>query len=455
MDESINIGLILESRSVANASHIEADLNWLSSLIDSRMKELLNTDRIGIAVGNNLSDLAPPAHSSLSSHYSSLIQEYDLIDEERLLLILALAPYIDPGLLDKLLQKDSSTDKINPLVGGMQSKQGRLFLPTIETFFFLAAGSDLQKRFMLMHLFEQEARLFKGRLLDFSETKEEVIYNTRLLVPTKECLTWCTTGTRYIPPFNNEFPAKEISTSLEWSDLILAPSTKSRLQELLNWLQFKNELYQSEYGKHLKPGYRVLFYGSPGTGKSLTASLLGKLTGVPVFRIDLSKIVSKFIGETEKNLARVFDKAEHANWILFFDEADALFGSRTQTSSSNDRYANQEVSYLLQRIEEYSGMVVLASNYFARRFNEMIHFPLPDLEERKTLWNSILPESVTLENELTVDLLAKTYKLSGAQINNVISKIAIRNIASNAAIIRHSDIRNAVAVELAKEGKTL
>ena len=460
MDESIDIELILDSRSMANASDIAADLDWLSSMIDIRMNELLHADEQKIPGGSNV--LAPPVHHSLPSHYGSLIREYNLVDEERLLLILALAPYIDPSLLDKLLQKDQPTDKINPLVGGMQSKYGRLFLPTIETFFFLAAGRDLQKRFMLMHLFEQEARLFKGRLLDYSESKEEAIFNARLISPTKECLTWCTTGTRYTPPFNNEFPAKEISTSLEWSDLILAASTKSRLQELLNWLQFKNELYQSEYGKHLKPGYRVLFYGSSGTGKSLTASLLGKVTGVPVFRIDLSKVVSKFIGETEKNLARVFDQAEHANWILFFDEADALFGSRTQTSSSNDRYANQEVSYLLQRIEEYPGMVVLASNFknnidtaFARRFNEMIHFPLPDAEERKALWNSILPDVVTLENELTVDFLAKTYKLSGAQINNVISKVAIQNIASKAVSITHSDIRNAVAIELAKEGKTL
>lgn len=461
MEESINIELILESRYAANASHIEADLNWLSSVIDMRMKELERTDQ-HVPENGNVNSLVPPLLNSLPSHYGSLIQEYALVEEERLLLILALTPYINTGLLDKLLLKDPSTDRINPLVGGMQAKYGRLFLPTIETFFFLAAGKDLHKRFMLMHLFEQDARLFKGRLLDFSETKGDVIFNTRLITPTKECLTWCTTGTRYVPPFNNEFPAKEISTSLEWDDLILAPSTKLRLQELLNWLQFKGVLYQSEYGKHLKPGYRVLFYGSPGTGKSLTASLLGKLTGLPVFRIDLSKIVSKFIGETEKNLARVFDQAEHANWILFFDEADALFGSRTQTSSSNDRYANQEVSYLLQRIEEYPGMVVLASNFknnidnaFARRFNEMIHFPLPDVEERKILWGSILPDNVTLENGLTPDVLAKTYKLSGAQINNVISKIAIQNIASNAAAITHSDVRNAVAVELAKEGKTL
>jgi len=462
MNEAINIELILENSSVANASHIKADLNWLSSIINNRVKELLNTEDKNPDAHIEFKALAPPILNSSPSHYGSLIQEYNLIPEERLLLVLALAPYIQPSILDKLLIKDKSIDKIHTQVGGMQSKYGRLFLPTVETFFFLATGNNLQKRFMLMHLFEQEARLFKGKLLDFSENKEEAIFNTRLINPTKECLTWCTTGTRYIPPFNNEFPAKEISTSLEWSDLILAPSTKTRLQELLNWLKHKNELYQSDFGKHLKPGYLVLFYGSTGTGKSLTASLLGKLTGVPVFRIDLSKVVSKFIGETEKNLARVFDKAEHQNWILFFDEADALFGSRTTTSNSNDRYANQEVSYLLQRIEEYPGMVVLASNFknnidnaFARRFNEMIHFPLPDVEERKTLWKSIIPESVELEENLTLDILAKTYKLTGAQINNVISKIAIQNIVAKRVSITHADIRNAIAIEFAKEGKTL
>src|SRR5690606_21590707 len=125
MDESINIGLILESRSVANASHIEADLNWLSSMIDLRMKELLSADEKKIPGDSNLNTLAPPELDLLPSHYSSLIQEYALIDEERLLLILALAPYVDPGVLDKLLLKDQSTDKISPLVGGMQSKYGR------------------------------------------------------------------------------------------------------------------------------------------------------------------------------------------------------------------------------------------------------------------------------------------------------------------------------------------
>ena len=112
----------------------------------------------------------------------------------------------------------------------------------------------------------------------------------------------------------------------------------------------------------LKAGYRTLFYGPPGTGKTLCATLIGKKNGMDVYRIDLSMIVSKYIGETEKNLANVFDQAENRNWILFFDEADALFGKRTSTNTSNDRHSNQEIAYLLQRIEDFPGTVVLATN---------------------------------------------------------------------------------------------
>jgi len=135
--------------------------------------------------------------------------------------------------------------------------------------------------------------------------------------------------------------------------------------------------------KKLKPGYRTLFYGPQGSGKKLTAVLIGKEFDKPVYKIDLSNLVSKYIGETEKNLRIIFDSAEGKEWILFFDEADALFGERTGVKDAHDRYSNQEVSYLLQRIEDYNGLVILATNMknnideaFIRRFNLIIRFPL-------------------------------------------------------------------------------
>ena len=182
--------------------------------------------------------------------------------------------------------------------------------------------------------------------------------------------------------FNADFPIQQVETTYEWDDLILPEQTMTQINELLAWLkQRKTLLDKWDMNKKLKLGHRVLFHGPPGTGKTLTAGLLGKYTGRDVYKIDLSAIVSRFIGETEKNLANLFAKAKNKDWILLFDEADALFGKRTTVQDSHDRFANQEVSYLLQRIEDYHGVVILASNstvniddVFIRRFHASVHF---------------------------------------------------------------------------------
>ena len=143
-------------------------------------------------------------------------------------------------------------------------------------------------------------------------------------------------------------------------------------------------LIEWQLNRYVSGGYRVLFHGPPGTGKSMTVRLLGKNSGRDVFRVDLSQVVSKYIGETEKNLSRIFDKAELRDWILFFDEADALFGKRTDIKDAHDRFANQEISFLLQRIEDFSGLVILATNLksnldeaFLRRFQSVVYFNVP------------------------------------------------------------------------------
>ncbi|MFM7461119.1 MAG: ATP-binding protein, partial [Burkholderiales bacterium] len=212
----------------------------------------------------------------------------------------------------------------------------------------------------------------------------------------------------------------------------------------------------------IKRGYRSLFYGPPGTGKTLTATLIGKNAGVDVYRIDLSMVVSKFIGETEKNLASVFDQAENKNWVLFFDEADALFGKRTQTSSSNDRYANQEVAYLLQRVEDFPGIVILATNMranideaFARRFQSMVHFPMPDAKQRKRLWETVLRDLKRLADDVNLDQLAEAYELSGGAIANVVRYGAISALQRGQTRIAYTDLQRGIAKELRKEGRTV
>ncbi|MGB5979407.1 MAG: ATP-binding protein, partial [Cyclobacteriaceae bacterium] len=221
-------------------------------------------------------------------------------------------------------------------------------------------------------------------------------------------------------------------------------------------------LYDWGMIRKLKPGYCALFYGPPGTGKSLTASLLGKRTGRDVYRIDLSKTISKYIGETEKNLAGIFDRAEHKDWILFFDEADALFGKRTNISDAHDRYANQEVSYLLQRREEYNGLVILASNLksnldeaFTRRFQAMIQFPMPQTAERLQLWEKGFSNKTVLESHEELQEIARSYELSGGSIINVIQHSSLMALRRGEHVIQTRDIMDGIKREYRKIGRTI
>ena len=182
---------------------------------------------------------------------------------------------------------------------------------------------------------------------------------------------------------SRDVPAEHLKTEMEWNDLVLNDHTMQAIRKIEQWVhQHSTGMDEWEMKDKRKSSYCALFYGPPGNGKTLTATLLGKYTNHDVYRIDLSKIVSKYIGETEKNLASLFERAENKNWILFFDEADALFGKRTEVRDSHDKYANQEVSYLFQRIESHSGLSILSTNLrnnideaFIRRFNAMIYFP--------------------------------------------------------------------------------
>jgi SpoVK/Ycf46/Vps4 family AAA+-type ATPase len=212
--------------------------------------------------------------------------------------------------------------------------------------------------------------------------------------------------------------------------------------------------------KHVGRGYKALFYGPPGTGKTLTATLLGQRTGLDVYRVDLSMVVSKYIGETEKNLGLIFDMAAERDWILFFDEADALFGTRTATSSAHDRYANQEVAYLLQRIEDCESLVILASNLrsniddaFFRRFQSAVGFAQPTVAERLQLWRNIL-SSLPLDGDVSAKALAREHELTGAAISNIARHAAILALRRGAVRLGAQDIQSAITAEMRKEGRT-
>jgi SpoVK/Ycf46/Vps4 family AAA+-type ATPase len=313
----------------------------------------------------------------------------------------------------------------------------------------------------VQRLLSSEHWFARRRVLWIDSVREgEPLMSGRLILD-PEIVELLTTGTVSLPRFSTGFPAEHVQTEMEWKDVVLHPATLRQIHEIEHWVHH-NETLRDEWGmgKRVKPGYRALFYGPPGTGKTLTATLLGKTTGRPVFRIDLSRVVSKYIGETEKNLAGLFHKAEHKEWILFFDEADALFGKRTDIRDAHDKYANQEVAYLLQRIESYAGLVILATNQrgnvddaFLRRFQASISFPLPQSEDRRAIWLRAFPPQITIHDDVDWRDIAIRYELTGAGIINVAHFCAIEALANGTQAVDRLALEAAILRELVKEGK--
>jgi hypothetical protein len=442
------------------AAALERELAWFEQALQARLAAYFDT-----AQGAATADLpAPPATTGDDEDaWSALLNEHRLAPPDRLLLMLALAPHLRPQLLDLLFVRNRNLDRGFTEFGGWKGKAHGGFLPTGETAAFLLGGEALARRFDAQQRLAAAAPLRRAGLLALEPPEPGEPLLAGALQPTPELLARLTTGQPHRPDQGPGFPARRLQTALSWSDLVLAPEVLDEVEAIAAWVRDGGRLLQ-DWGlaRAVKPGWRSLFHGPPGTGKTLTATLIGQAAGVDVYRIDLSLVVSKYIGETEKNLASVFDQAEHRGWVLFFDEADALFGKRTATSSSNDRYANQEVSYLLQRVEDFPGTVILASNLkanideaFARRFQSMVYFPLPDATQRLQLWQGLLPDASRLGGDVDLPALAAAHALSGGAIANVVRHAAVcAHRAGRAHIVGH-DLRRGVARELRKEGRTM
>jgi hypothetical protein len=382
---------------------------------------------------------------------------------EFITLLLALAPHLNSDFFDQILTKHFSEGNHFPAFGGVRGRNHRGILPTGETAQFILAGNEIQKRMVVQALFSSDHWFSTKNILKLEEVPEgEPLMSGRLILDS-EWLEKLTTGGISSPRFSTRFPAEQLTTSLTWEDLVLQSKTLTQIQELEIWANRHSNIKADwNLSRHLKPGYRALFHGPPGTGKTLTASLLGQSTGKPVFRVDLSMVISKYIGETEKNLAGLFDKASHKNWILFFDEADALFGKRTETRDAHDKYANQEVSYLLQRVENYPGLVILASNFrsnvdaaFARRFQSIIHFPFPKPEQRQQLWNKVIPKDITLDPAIDFKKIASQYELSGSNIVNIVQYCVIQFLEARKPFLSISLLMEGIRREYAKEERLI
>lgn len=395
------------------------------------------------------------------SPFVQFLRQHQPTFEEYIVLLLALVPHTQPQFLSDIMAEALPNGGDLPEFGGVKGTNHRGILPTGETAQFVLAGGDFTKRLQIQQLLGSDHWFAQQHILTLEPVREgEPAMSGRLLLDS-EIVELLTVGKVSLPRFSTDFPAERISTQLDWPDLVLHPNTQSHIEDLKNWMRWDNTLRQDyTLQKHLKKGYRVLFYGPPGTGKTLTASLLGKLANKEVFRVDLSQTVSKYIGETEKNLSKLFDKAENKDWILFFDEADALFGKRTDIRDAHDKYANQEVAYLLQRIESYNGLVILASNQrtnideaFTRRFQSIIHFPFPRADERLQLWVKAMPQRIHLADDVSWPQIASQFDLTGANIINVVHYVLISQLAENKKRVDYQLLERGIIRELVKEGK--
>ena len=256
--------------------------------------------------------------------------------------------------------------------------------------------------------------------------------------------------------------AVKIESRYAWDDLVLPDDKVAHLKEICNQATYRYRVF-GEWGFDKKlshgKGLSMLFSGPPGTGKTMAAQVIAGELQLDLYKIDLSGVVSKYIGETEKNLAKIFQEAETSNAILFFDEADALFGKRTEVSDAHDRYANIETSYLLQKMDEYEGVVILATNLrenmddaFTRRLRFIVEFPFPDEASRSRIWQTHFPKEAPLSDKVDYEYLSRELQIAGGSIKNIVLNSAFLE-AANGGVIEMEHILSGAKREFEKSGK--
>ena len=248
--------------------------------------------------------------------------------------------------------------------------------------------------------------------------------------------------------------ASQVRPAYTWDDLVLPADQIALLQEACTHVKFRHTVYQQwgfdkivSYGK----GLAMLFSGPSGTGKTMAAQVVANQLHMEMYKIQLSQVVSKYIGETEKNLRQIFEEAKDSNCILFFDETDALFGKRSEVKDSHDRHANIETAYLLQQMEEYDGVIIMASNLlqnidnaFMRRINFIISFPFPDVPTRRMLWERMMGAGAPVAKDVNLDFMAEQFKIAGGNIKNIVIQAAFQAAAQKTSITMKHLLRSAV-----------
>lgn len=446
--------------SVALKENVELINEDISLLKEIFMQRLSETEEESVLL--KLKDI-----KDCSGPYATLCR--NLSDTERTLLLFSLLPHFAPEILRELVAPVQHGLIItNAHVGGYVKRTSQQFIPTLQTVLFACAGTDKTAQQLSYRELALEGTLIKRQIVSLHtfEYSEPVISDKELIPDLAgEYVHFLLQGRQPRADFGKNFPAKILVTEKTWDQLILTSGTKRNIDLLIDWVEHGQNFSKDVKG-FFTLGYPALFYGPPGTGKSLTAALIGKHCGLNVFRVDASKIVSKYIGETEKNLVSLFERMKLENDreskkpILFFDEADVLFSKRTEVKDAKDKWANMETSVLLPLIEEYGGLVIVATNLeynldpaMDRRFQLKIKFPNLSYKERILVWERGLPPAYSYPGPHSSSELAR-YKLSPASIINVLKGSCMQAHKRHSSIVTGKDMEYFISLEFGKSGLT-
>lgn len=384
--------------------------------------------------------------------------------------------------IDYVFKKASNFSPVVFILNNIQENEVDTLRPHLEKYNFIDIFLDelsADENFAIWQSSLDEAKLGKKADLDVREIANKFNFTPKQIVNTvtqaKNQASWNADEKTFLvnDKFLCEMAYKQITGKLtdkatlikkkhSWDELVMKKDQKEIIRRACNQIKYKHIVYDKwGMGKRVLygRGLSMLFTGPPGTGKTMAAQVVANELELEIYKVDLSKVISKYIGESEKNLGEVFDSAKRSNVILLFDETDALFGKRTEVKDSHDKNANVETSYLLQKMEEYDGITIMTTNFienidkaFFRRINYVIHFNFPDIASRKEIWIKMFPKETPLDQDINFDFLAKKFEIAGGSIKNAVITSTFM-AASESSKVGMKHIIKALEYEIKKQGK--
>lgn len=431
-----------------NIECITRELSWLSQ----RIKNVLEA---------NESNFLPLPPLDPNTAYGQLVTEHGLAETDRVLLNLSFAATFSPETLATLAHATTEKDW-SPFTGGFFRKGDPLFYPTVRTAIFLLAGRDAENRSYYASYFHTRQRVFTTGLVMATPRQEQSTFLDNQLLFNDQFLATILQGESPRLDGEHGFPARRSKRKHTLAEVVLAEKTKIEIEKLRRFTRHMRKVWEINTHNRYRNNFICIFSGEPGTGKSHTAEAVGNEFNLPVYKVNFAQMVSKYIGETEKNLEKVFDRFDRQPCILFFDEAESIFSKRTEVKDSHDQHANNMQSYLLQKIEDFTGIVILATNvqnlsqYFDKAFQRRIRliamFDFPEYTERQKLWAQSIEAPYHFEDGLT-ERLAKNYQLTGGSVYNIVSDAVLEAMDRDTDIITFEIIEPAMKDEFKKTGR--